>query len=85
MQAISRIKKREIVTPEKFRGEYRGCCIEVERDPFCQRGGFYIYVLSPEGGVLYDGWWGDFGKDINQAVEEAMTGSQLIGNRKDEV
>jgi len=64
-------------TGTEFLGRYKGCHVEVNREP---KGlGYYIIVDAPDGGGLYDGWWreGEY-RPIDDAIYEALYGSKLL-------
>ena len=79
MKSTYRIKQVISKSADSFFGSYRGCVIEIDRDEDEIRGAaFNISVTTRDGGFLYDGCWGDPEDTIDEAIEEALLGSQLI-------
>ncbi|WP_250501955.1 hypothetical protein [Caballeronia sp. AZ7_KS35] len=63
--------------PDAVCGYWRGYLVWVERDDAdCL---WYIRVIHPDGGYLYDGYWRDsHGRDGADAVAEAFAGAELL-------
>jgi len=79
-----RIKIIKEKTPDRFTGRYKQHEIHIERednDEHSCYGGFYITVTGPDGCYCYDGWWNPYHyASIDEAIQEALIGSQLISN-----
>lgn len=64
-----------------FNATHKGCEIQIERetDPVLREEGrlFYIIVIAPDGGHLYDGWSPIGANTMAEAKREALYGSQL--------
>lgn len=71
-----RFRQIKDYTGTEFFGWYRGYQVEVKREP--PDLGYYIMV-SGDTGYLYDGWWteGEW-RPIDDAIYEALYGSQLL-------
>jgi hypothetical protein len=74
-----RILKKNIKekTEDSFVGLYKNHDIHIEREEH----GFYITVTGPDGCYCYDGYWINYdypAPNIDDAIEEALKGSQLI-------
>lgn len=59
-------------------GYWRGNHVWVRRSKQLCNGAWYIQVRHPDGGYLYDGWWGDISASPADAVEEAFRGACLL-------
>jgi len=83
-----RILKKNIKVKSEFYflGYYKNHEIKIEKDNLTwdeesyTYPRWYIVVTGPNGGVCYDGWWGDYLRNttIDDAIEEALMGSKLI-------
>jgi hypothetical protein len=71
-------------TDASFSGRYRGHDIQVDREPDDSADGmaFYIIVTAPSGMNAYDGWWGAWRNTLDEAIEEALLGSNLIAKEQ---
>lgn len=64
---------------DEIYAHYKGCDIDIQREEEPVDGAtFTIFVNDPNGGYLYDGCWGDEANTMDEALEEALLGSQLI-------
>lgn len=69
-------------TPDEFYGTYKNHTLNIWREIGDRYGSeFYIMVWFEDGGMTYDGWWGDPGQTIEEAVAEAIRGSCINTKR----
>ncbi|MCK5016663.1 MAG: hypothetical protein KAS32_06260 [Candidatus Peribacteraceae bacterium] len=73
-----RIGDIDTYTEDNFFAYYKGYTIQIDREtPYA----FYIIVIHPDGGNLYDGWWNYEGikeRTMSDAIKEALIGSGII-------
>ena len=77
------IRQVDAHTKTRFEGKYKGFYIEVyldENDYEPDQERYYIHVYNPEisFGTAYDGWAPEEVANLEDAIKEALRGSQLL-------
>jgi hypothetical protein len=63
-------------TADEFHAWYKGHHVSINREAGAKQ--WYIQVTAPNGDYTYDGWWGECGSTIDDAIEQALWGSGLL-------
>jgi hypothetical protein len=62
----------------RFAAYYKNHSIDIERDMLSENNSFYIQVFSENYGYAVDGWYGDESTTMEEAIQYALEGAQLI-------